>query len=86
MRSSSPSELASLVVPNGASAVQPSAISHWQCSTKRSASGSPSSPKGVRTGAMTPEKCDFFCHGCALASVCLCLQAGMGMPGCGTGT
>jgi hypothetical protein len=44
MRSSTPSELPSLVVPNGASPVQPSAISHWQCSTKRSASGPPSSP------------------------------------------
>ena len=36
--------LVALVVPNGASPVQPSAISHWQCSTKRSASGPPSSP------------------------------------------
>src|SRR5689334_7883730 len=61
MRSSTPSELPSLVVPNGASAVQPVAISHWQCSTKRSASGPPSSPKGVRTGAMTPENVAFFC-------------------------
>ena len=55
-----PSELPSLVVPNGASPVQPSSISHWQCSTKRSVSGAPSSPKGVSTGAITPEKFAFF--------------------------
>ena len=52
---------------HGASPVQPSAISHWQCSTKRSASGPPSSPYGVRTGAMTPEKLGFFGMGVALA-------------------
>src|SRR5690606_12899880 len=49
-------ELASLVVPNGASAVQPSSSSHSACSMKRSGSGAPSSPMGVNTGAITPEK------------------------------
>src|SRR4029079_17179981 len=55
MRSSSPSELPSLVVPNGARPVQPSCISHSQWATNRSVSGPPSSPNGVSTGAMTPE-------------------------------
>src|SRR5262245_20884376 len=55
MRSSRPSELPSLVVPNGARPVQPSSISHSQWATNRSVSGPPSSPKGVSTGAITPE-------------------------------
>ena len=48
-----------------ARAVQPpsSDRSHSECSTNRSGSGVPSSPNGVRTGAITPEKlnCSLIC-------------------------
>ena len=99
MRSSMPSEFASLVVPKGARPVQPSSSSHSQCSTKRSRSGAPSSPKGVSTGAITPEKMGFVFMSAflvvALRRMVLAgnlrppefvCQAGMGMPSCGTGT
>jgi dihydroxy-acid dehydratase len=87
MRSSSPSELPSLVVPNGAKPVQPSCISQSQWAMNRSVSGPPSSPKGVSTGAMTPEKPFLSAMSLSLAlPECVRSQAGIGMPGCWTGT
>ena len=55
-RSSTESELASLVVPKTASPAQPCERSQRQWRTKRAASGDRSERNGVRTGASTPER------------------------------